>query len=439
MRIKWSSSQFYRGDLSDWFELNPKRPPLEFEDEEIVSFVPMDAVSDKDGTISKRNTEFAKVSKGYTVFQENDLIWAKITPCMQNGKSAVARNLYRGVGFGSTEFHVLRPRTKEADIDFLWNLLRLESFLEVAQGAFTGSAGQQRVPASFLKEFPIPLPPLEIQRALVEEMQQARETRRGKLADADALLQSLDDWLLDILGIAPPPADNRQTFAVRFGNLQGRIDSRFYQPYFKHVVDALEKSAFPLTEIRQICESPVGGATPKKGSQDLYADDGIKFLRILNVKTNQIDLNDVKFIADAVHNNELQRSQLKADDVLMTITGRVGTSAVVPENILPANINQHIVRLRLKSDEILPEYLAAYLNSEIGLANSNRYVTGGTRIALDYEAIRAIKIPKPPKLIQERIVEHFDFIKNQSQNLRIEAEAEWQQAKDRFETALLGA
>ncbi len=81
---------------------------------------------------------------------------------------------------------------------------------------------------------------------------------------------------------------------------------------------------------------------------------------------------------------------------MLTITGRVGNAAVVSAEMLPANINQHLVRLRIQNPNILSEYLAAYLNSSVGLALSNRGVTGGTRIALDYDLIRAIEIPVPP-------------------------------------------
>jgi len=73
----------------------------------------------------------------------------------------------------------------------------------------------------------------------------------------------------------------------------------------------------------------------------------------------------------------------------------------VPKEILPANINQHIVRLRIVSNDCLPDYLAAYLNTSVGLAISNRSVTGGTRIALDYQAIRSLLVPIPPMDIQQ--------------------------------------
>jgi restriction endonuclease S subunit len=300
-----------------------------------------------------------------------------------------------------------------------------------------GGGGVPFLGAANAKKILIPLPPREVQRRLASEMEAAREERRRKLAQADELISSFDAWLLTQLGLEPPPADNHKVFAIRFGDIQGRVDPYFYQPRFEKVMRELAASRFPLKTIGDICEQPVGGATPTRGDAELYADAGIKFLRILNIKPNEIDLADVKHIRDSVHNGELSRSQLAADDVLMTITGRVGTAAVVPQDILPANINQHIVRLHVTSAECLPDYLAAYLNSSVGLAISNRSVTGGTRIALDYQAIRSLPVPIPPRNRQEAIIGELNKRRLKAGNLRREAEVEWQAAKRRFEEQLL--
>ena len=104
------------------------------------------------------------------------------------------------------------------------------------------------------------------------------------------------------------------------------------------------------------------------------------------------NFSDIKYITEVVHNNLLKRSQLKENDLLMTITGRIGTCAVANKECLPGNINQHIVRIRLKQG-YNPYFVAAFLNSDMGLLLSNRGVTGTTRIALDYESIKKIPIP----------------------------------------------
>jgi type I restriction enzyme S subunit len=299
--------------------------------------------------------------------------------------------------------------------------------------------GMSNVNAEELKDLIIPVPPLDIQRALVADMESARHARQAKLSQADALLQGIDGFVLEQLGIKLPKEEKRLTFAVRLNKVkQGRQDALYYAPYYEKLISALNKCKHPKESLGNISPELVGGATPSKGGADLYAKDGIKFLRILNVAPNEIVLGNVNYIQEGVHNGELKRSQLSANDVLMTITGRVGTSAVVTEDILPANINQHIVKMRIQHADCLPEYLAVYLNSSIGTALSNRGVTGGTRIALDYEVIRKIQIPLPSLETQKKIADELNRRRTQARALRESAEREWQSAKEKFEKALLG-
>src|ERR1700730_10120666 len=130
--------------LEDCAVLNPKHQKIS--PRTIVSFVPMTAVSDINGEIeSTQDRPFSQVSKGYTHFQTDDVIFAKITPCMENGKIAVAKKLTSGIACGSTEFHVLRPLGGISP-DFIWRFLRQKSFRADAQGAMTGAVGQRRVP-----------------------------------------------------------------------------------------------------------------------------------------------------------------------------------------------------------------------------------------------------------------------------------------------------
>ena len=132
-----------------------------------VSFVPMAAVEARTGRIDLSQVrQYGEVSKGYTRFAEGDVIFAKITPCMENGKVAVARGLTNSCGCGSTEFHVLRPH-EGLSRDFLNYFLLQDEFRENAQRHMAGTAGQLRVPAAWMIEAPIPLPPLAEQRRIV--------------------------------------------------------------------------------------------------------------------------------------------------------------------------------------------------------------------------------------------------------------------------------
>lgn len=138
----------------------------------------MAAVDEVQGAIVAAELRpYRAVAKGYTSFNEGDVLFAKITPCMENGKAAVARDLSGGLGFGSTEFHVLRPGPKLVR-DFLFHWIRQPEFRRQAKAHFTGTAGQQRVPTSFLQDFPFPLPPLAEQRRIVDILDRAANIRR---------------------------------------------------------------------------------------------------------------------------------------------------------------------------------------------------------------------------------------------------------------------
>lgn len=112
----------------------------------------------------------SQVRKGYTAFGDHDVLFAKITPCMENGKAAIAKNLTNGLGFGSTEFHVLRPSVGVLS-EWVYHFVRQTSFRRDARAHFAGTAGQLRVPASFLESTEIALPPLPEQRRIVAEIE----------------------------------------------------------------------------------------------------------------------------------------------------------------------------------------------------------------------------------------------------------------------------
>jgi hypothetical protein len=121
-----------------------------------------------------------------------------------------------------------------------------------------------------------------------------------------------------------------------------------------------------------------GGATPL-GAE--YPDEGVPFLRVQNILPGYLNLNDVVYISEAIHDGQLERSKLLPGDVVLTITGSYGNAAYVPPTLGEANINQHSVRMALRPD-ILPEYITAFLNCRFGRLQSDMKITGITRPAL---------------------------------------------------------
>jgi type I restriction enzyme S subunit len=178
-------STYCSGVLEDFIDINPSIDRAQLSDSSIVSFVPMPAVTEKTNQVIFEQRKYGDVKTGFTPFRRGDLLWAKITPCMQNGKSFLSDKMPTEYGFGSTEFHVLRPKSDKIYMPFLWVLLSDEHILEAAQGMFSGSAGQQRVPDTFLKKLPIVLPPFDIQKELANEVFVAMEQAKHSIETAE--------------------------------------------------------------------------------------------------------------------------------------------------------------------------------------------------------------------------------------------------------------
>jgi len=193
-------------DYSDWqikklgdvCKLNPK-PSNPIDPELKIQFVPMKLVEEVVNKINLVETrKYCEVKKGsYTYFEDNDILFAKVTPCMENGKIAVAQNLKNGIGYGSSEFHVIRC-SKDVLNKYIFYYVVQERFRKNAAAAMTGAVGLRRVPKSFLEESQIPIPPLPEQLKIVEELESRltvcdnlEEDIKFSLARAESLRQSI--------------------------------------------------------------------------------------------------------------------------------------------------------------------------------------------------------------------------------------------------------
>lgn len=153
--------------LGEVCKINPvRRSMLQRSDETTTTFVPMAAVDEIKGEIIRQETRpYVEVKKGYTYFEEKDVLFAKITPCMQNGKHAIAKGLIGEIGFGSTEFHVIRPGNIIIS-EWIHSFIRQPWVLTSATAHFTGAVGQQRVPEYFLYNLLLPLHPSPSKKGL---------------------------------------------------------------------------------------------------------------------------------------------------------------------------------------------------------------------------------------------------------------------------------
>ena len=164
--------------LGECCELNPKKASDRRLTSGIeVSFIPMTAVSENGAIKTSEKKVYDEVKVGFTYFAENDVLFAKITPCMENGKGAVAVGLCNGIGFGSTEFHVLRPLAGRSNPYWLYSLTAFDTFRKDAAANMTGSAGQRRVPSTFLDKYKVTLPPFELQNQFADFANQVDKSK----------------------------------------------------------------------------------------------------------------------------------------------------------------------------------------------------------------------------------------------------------------------
>ena len=171
--------------------LNPRRPNIALCDTDKVSFIPMPAVSEDGYLVDMTDEEYGKVKKGVTYFENNDVLFAKITPCMENGKGAIVHGLTNGIGMGSTEFHVLRPINGISSPYWLLALTRMPIFRERAAKNMSGTGGQKRVSASYLDHFMVGLPAIEEQRrfeAIYKQADKSKSYVRIALKNLESIL-----------------------------------------------------------------------------------------------------------------------------------------------------------------------------------------------------------------------------------------------------------
>ncbi|MDE0173724.1 MAG: restriction endonuclease subunit S [Defluviicoccus sp.] len=220
--------------LGEICEINPRAKRDGYASDTLVSFVPMAAVDERLGAITSREDRpIADVSKGYTPFEDGDVLFAKITPCMENGKAALARNLTNGMGSGSTEFYVLRPGERVLG-EYIYHFVRQSGFRETAKRNFTGTAGQQRVPRSFMENVSIPLPALDEQRRIVGILNRAAKIERLRAQAADRLREFIPALFVRMFGDPGenPHGHRKQMLAECANFISGATPSKKNEAYW---------------------------------------------------------------------------------------------------------------------------------------------------------------------------------------------------------------
>ena len=352
--------------LKDICTINPKNVTLE--DDLEVSFVPMPKVGEQGEFDSSEIKTYQEVKKGFTNFQNGDVLFAKITPCMENGKGAIAKDLRNGYGFGSTEFHVLRPNYSKVTSEWLYYLTSWDEFRKEAEGNMTGSAGQKRVPKAFLENYEVQLPAVQKQKEMADTMNHIGNLivlRKEQLAKLDQLVKS------------------------RFIELFG---------------DPVRNPMSWKTELLKNATSKIGsGATPK-GGKESYQSEGITLIRSMNVHDGRFEYKDLAYITNE-QAKQLENVTVEENDVFINITGAsVARSCIVPKHILPARVNQHVAIIRCITSMLNPVFAnQMFLNTSFkGQLLDIGESGGATRQAITKQQLETLMVILPPLELQKQ-------------------------------------
>ena len=319
------------GEIADF---NP-RHSRDLDEHLPISFVPMAGVNEDQPKFKFTEERLlGEVRQGFTHFAEGDVLFAKITPCMENGKAAVARGLKNGLGCGSTEFHVMRPH-HGIDPRYVYRFIHQESFRRAAKQNFTGTAGQARVPISFVREAAIPLPPVDEQKRIVEKLEKLLEKVGGCNARLERIPSILKRFRQSVLAAACSgrlTADWREQCPAgdKSGSTRVGFDNEFPETW-------------RTTNLGKLASLVTSGS---RGWAKYYADTGSTFIRAQNINSDVLNLDDVAFV-QLPNRAEGVRTKVHKNDILVTITGaNVTKAALVDVDLENAYISQSVALVR---------------------------------------------------------------------------------------------
>lgn len=386
--------------LKEIAEINPKLPISNIDDELPVSFIPMKAVAEVSGQYSLLETRnYKQVKKGYTPFINGDVIFAKITPCMENGKSAVLDNLLNGIGYGSTEFHVARS-TGAFIPYFLFYYITQKSLRLYAQKQMSGSAGQMRVTTKAFSEFIIPLPPLLEQRRIVAKIEELfselnkgvelLKTLQGQLkVYRQAVLKSAFEGRLT--------AEWRKNESDNYGSTNCDCISKFNDmpirkiPRYWKWVEVSNSSSHIIDCLH---------STPK------FTEHGCYCIDTTCIQDCSIQFDKIRYVSEETFNERNIRLIPSAGDILFAREGTVGTSLIVPPQT-PICLGQRMMLFRPKT-QIRSKYLMYYFQSPLFKAQYQPLIGGTTSPHLNIRDIKRLLVPLCSIPEQDMIVKEIE-------------------------------
>jgi type I restriction enzyme S subunit len=391
--------------LSEAVEVNPKIDRSSLHDDLDVSFVPMAAVEALSGGIDVSTVrKYAEVKKGYTHFRDGDILFAKVTPCMENGKMAIARKLVNGIGFGSTEFHVLRPRAG-VDARYVYYFVSSQTFRKDASGHMTGAVGLRRVPSAYLEEQLIPLPHIDEQRRIVAELEKQFSRLDEAVANLQRVKANLKRYKASVLKdavegrLVPTEAElarrEGRTFETGEQLLQRILEGR---GKYKAPVscDSAELNEVPKgwawASIDQLAAPDPNSITDGPFGSNLksehYQESGPRVIRLQNIKDGEF--SDAYAHITHEHFEHLRKHQIFAGDLVIASLGESPPrTCIIPPSVGPAIVKADCIRFKPHS-AVSVEYLNAALNCQPTRKRVKDVLHGIGRPRLSLGEIRAI-------------------------------------------------
>lgn len=337
----------------------------------------MDSLNVENQNFSARETRpLEEVFRAYTYFRDGDVLMAKITPCFENGKLGVAKALTNGVGFGSSEFFVIRPERTVLG-EFLYHFLNQVSFRADAKTRMTGAVGHKRVPKELIEDLSIPLPPLEEQQRIVAILDGAFEGLDRARANAEANLQNARELFESALGAGL----TRDAGGWRTAELKDLVEPD--------------------------CTLSYGIVQP--GEE--YAG-GLPIVRPTDLGEREIGLSGLKRIDPAIASG-YARTSLKGREVLLCVRGSTGVVAMASEELAGANVTRGIVPVRfnpklLKQRLGYFQFLSGPVQSQI---RAGTY--GAALMQINIRDLRLIKMLVPPLDQQDTVLDRLENLSEQ--------------------------
>jgi type I restriction enzyme, S subunit len=386
--------------------LNPsKQEAKELGEQEVVSFLPMEAIGE-DGSLRLENErEVAECLSGYTYFRDGDVCVAKITPCFENGKGAILRDLKGGIGFGTTELIVARPEKEKITSEFLDYLFRSQTFRRLGESEMYGAGGQKRVPDSFVRDFIAALPS-------IEEQNQATTFLDHETAKIDALIAE-QQRLIELL------QEKRQAVISHAVTKGLNPDAPMKDSGVEWLGQVPEH--WKVTRLRYFSKSLPGFAFP---SSRFVEDEGQwKLLRGINVGVSNIRWDETVYWK-MEEGDQLEEYILSPGDLVVGLDRPLIKEGLrvarIQQEDCPCLLLQRVAAVKCTID-LAPDFLYHLLSSRFFVAHFEPDTTGVSVPHISTSQIDSFVVPVPPREEQIKIINYLSEVLGRIKILGIES------------------